>query len=94
MAPHTAIKIDPRLLDGYVGRYSNDTMEMTATREGDQLFFQVTGYGRYAVYPYTEHDFFATVASLQFSFATDGSGKVTELVRHERANDVLLKREP
>jgi beta-lactamase regulating signal transducer with metallopeptidase domain len=94
VAPHTAIKIDPRLLDGYVGRYSNDTMEMTATREGDQLFFQVTGYGRYAVYPYTEHDFFATVASLQFSFETDSTGKVTELVRHERANDVLLKREP
>ena len=94
VAPHTAIKIDPKLLDGYVGRYSDDTMEMTATREGDQLFVQVTGYGRYAVYPYTEHDFFATVASLQFSFATDDTGKATELVRHERAKDVLLKREP
>lgn len=94
VAPHTAIKIDPKLLDGYVGRYSDDTMEMTATRERDQLFVQVTGYGRYAVYPYTEHDFFATVASLQFSFATDNTGKATELVRHERAKDVLLQREP
>jgi beta-lactamase regulating signal transducer with metallopeptidase domain len=94
VAPHTAIKIDSRLLDAYVGRYSSDTMEMTATREGDQLFVQVTGYGRYAVYPYTEHDFFATVASLQFSFTTDDKGNATELVRHERTQDVLLKREP
>jgi beta-lactamase regulating signal transducer with metallopeptidase domain len=94
VAPHTAIKIDTKLLDAYVGRYSSDTMEMTATREGDQLFFQVTGYGRYAVYPYTEHDFFATVASLQFSFTTDDKGNATELVRHERTQDVLLKREP
>jgi beta-lactamase regulating signal transducer with metallopeptidase domain len=92
-APHTAIKIDPKLLDGYIGRYSNADMEMTATREGEQLYFQVTGYGRYPVYPYTEHDFFATVASLQFTFTTDDTGKVTQLVRHQRSTDVLLKRE-
>jgi beta-lactamase regulating signal transducer with metallopeptidase domain len=92
-APHTAIKIDPRLLDGYIGRYSNADLEITATREGEQLFVQVTGYGRYAVFPYTDNDFFATILPTQFSFTTDSTGKATRLVRHQRGKDDLLDRE-
>jgi beta-lactamase regulating signal transducer with metallopeptidase domain len=92
-APHTAIKIDPHLLDGYVGRYSNENLEITATREGDQLFMQVTGYGRYAVFPYTEHDFFATIKPIQITFTMDNTGKATQLVRHQNGKEDLLKRE-
>jgi beta-lactamase regulating signal transducer with metallopeptidase domain len=92
-APHTAIKIDPHLLDGYVGRYSNETLEITATREGDQLFMQVTGYGRYAVFPYTDHDFFATIKPIQITFTTDNTGKATQLVRHQNGKEDLLNRE-
>ena len=92
-APHTAIKIDPHLLDGYVGRYSNENLEITATREGDQLFMQVTGYGRYAVFPYTDHDFFATIKPIQITFTMDNTGKATQLVRHQNGKEDLLKRE-
>jgi beta-lactamase regulating signal transducer with metallopeptidase domain len=92
-APHTAIKIDPHLLDGYVGRYSNETLEITATREVDQLFMQVTGYGRYAVFPYTDHDFFATIKPIQITFTTDNTGKATQLVRHQNGKEDLLNRE-
>jgi beta-lactamase regulating signal transducer with metallopeptidase domain len=92
-APHTAIKIDPHLLDGYVGRYSNENLEITATREGDQLFMQVTGYGRYAVFPYTDHDFFATIKPIQITFTTDNTGKATQLVRHQNGKEDLLNRE-
>jgi beta-lactamase regulating signal transducer with metallopeptidase domain len=92
-APHTAIKIDPRLLDGYVGRYGNADLEISATREGGQLFVQVTGYGRYAVFPYTDRDFFATILPIQISFATDSNGKATQLVRHQHGKDEVLNRE-
>ena len=94
-APHTAIKIDPKLLDGYVGRYSTANLEITATREGDQLFMQVTGFGRYAVFPYTDHDFFATVKPIQISFTTetDSTGKATQLVRHQNGKDDVFTRE-
>jgi beta-lactamase regulating signal transducer with metallopeptidase domain len=92
-APHTAIKINPSLLDRYVGRYSNENLEITATREGDQLFMQVTGNGRYAVFPYTDHDFFATVRPIQISFMTDSTGKATQLVRHQNGKDDLFNRE-
>jgi hypothetical protein len=90
--PHTAIAIDPRLIDRYVGRYINDRLEMTASREGNQLFVQVTGYGRYPIYPYTDHDFFATIMPAQISFVTDQTGKATQLIRHQRGRDVVLNR--
>jgi Zn-dependent protease with chaperone function len=90
--PHTAIAIDPRLIDRYVGRYINDRLEMTASREGNQLFVQVTGYGRYPIYPYSDHDFFATIMPAQISFVTDQTGKATQLIRHQRGRDVVLNR--
>jgi hypothetical protein len=90
--PHTAIAIDPHFIDQYVGRYLNDKVEMTATREGNQLFVQVTGYGRYPVYPYTDRDFFATIVPAQISFVTDQTGKATQLVRHQRGKDAVLNR--
>jgi beta-lactamase regulating signal transducer with metallopeptidase domain len=90
--PHTAIAIDPRLIDRYVGRYINDNLEMTASREGNQLFVQVTGFGRYPVYPYSDHDFFATIMPAQISFVADPTGKVTQLIRHQRGKDAVLNR--
>ena len=90
--PHTAIAIDPRLIDRYVGRYINDRLEMTASREGNQLFVQVTGYGRYPIYPYSDHDFFATIMPAQISFVTDQTGKATQLIRHQRGRDAVLNR--
>jgi len=90
--PHTAINIDPRLIDQYVGRYLNDEVEITTTREGNQLFVQVTGYGRYPVYPYTDHDFFATIVPVQFTFTADKTSQATQLIRHRRGKDDILNR--
>ncbi len=90
--PHTAINIDPRFIDQYVGRYLNDQLEITIMREGDQLFVQPTGYGRYPVYPYSDHDFFATIVPVQFSFVANGADKATQLIRHRFGKDAVLNR--
>jgi hypothetical protein len=90
--PHTTIAIDPRFIDQYVGRYLNDKVEITVSREGDQLFVQTTGYGRVPVYPYTDHDFFATIAPAQFTFVANGTDKATQLIRHRFGKDVVLNR--
>ncbi len=66
---------------------------MTAIREGDKLFVRVTGYSRYRVFPYTDHDFFATIGSIQVSFATDGNAKATQMIRHENGKDDVMNRE-
>lgn len=90
--PHTAINIDPRLIDQYVGRYLNDELEIAVTREGNQLFVQATGYGRYPVYPYTNHDFFTTIVPAQITFASDDTGKATQAILHLRGKDDILNR--
>jgi beta-lactamase regulating signal transducer with metallopeptidase domain len=90
--PHTAINIDPHFTGEYVGRYLNGELEIAVTREGNQLFVQVTGYGRYPVYPYTKRDFFATIVPAQFTFATDETGKATQLIRHQGGKDAILNR--
>jgi BlaR1 peptidase M56/Domain of unknown function (DUF3471) len=90
--PHTAIAIEPRLIDQYVGRYLNDQIELTVSRDGNQMFAQVTGFGRYAIYPYTDRDFFATIIPAQLSFVTDQTGKATQVVRHQFGKDAVLNR--
>jgi beta-lactamase regulating signal transducer with metallopeptidase domain len=90
--PRTAVSIDPQLISRYVGRYMNDEAEITATREDNQLFMQVTGFGRYPVYPYTDKDFFATIKPIQMSFLSDGKGKATQLIRHQFGIDAVLNR--
>ena len=91
-APHKMVSIDPRLIEGYVGRYRKGNAEMIAAREGDQLFVEASGSGRYPVYPYSDKDFFATLVPAQISFATDAAGKATQLIRHEYGVDVVLNR--
>ena len=91
-APHTVIAVDPSAMDQYVGRYLNDKIEITASREGNQLYVQTTGFMRHAVYPFADRAFFATEIPAQFSFVTDQSGKATQLVRHQFGKDVVLNR--
>lgn len=90
--PHTMVGIDPHRIDAYVGLYRNSELEIVANREGNQLFVQVTGYARYAVYPYTDHDFFATQVPAQISFVKDDRGTATQLIRHEHGVDAILDR--
>src|SRR5271169_6449585 len=71
-APDKATLTDPHLIGQYVGRYRDAQWEITTTREGNQLFAEATGFGRYTVYPFTDHDFFATILPAQISFVTDG----------------------
>ena len=43
---HKEIAVDPKLFDGYVGRYRlAPNFVVTVTREGDRLFAQATGQG-------------------------------------------------
>ena len=90
--PHAAIAIDPQLIDEYVGRYLSDKLEITVSRAASQVFMQVTGYPRHAIYPYADREFFATEIPAQFSFVTDQAGKTTQLVRHQFGRDVVFNR--
>jgi hypothetical protein len=92
LKPRTAVPIDRSVLDHYVGHYTGPIISMTITRDGDRLYAQVLGYTRYRVYPYTEHDFFATTFPVQISFVASREAKTVQLVRHEHGVDLVLDR--
>ena len=80
----TAVKIDPAILDAYVGQYQADpTAVLTVTREGDKLMAQQDSSGeKWEWLPETEANFFAKGGNRRqtFSFVKDEKGQVTHLV--------------
>jgi len=81
-------KVDSKLLDLYSGIYSfAPGATITITREGEQLYAQVTGQGKLEIFPETERDFFYKVADVQITFETDSQGQATALVLHQNGRD-------
>jgi len=96
--PHTEIAIDPKLLDLYVGRYALATGAiLTVTREGNRLFAQLTGQGKYQIHPESERGFFYRVVDAQITFEATGQQPATALILRQNGRDhraVRTEREP
>ena len=75
----TAIEVDPKTFDAYVGRYQpNPAITVTVSREGDKLMFESAG-GKVELLPESENSFFS-VLPVTISFVRDDTGKVTHLI--------------
>jgi serine-type D-Ala-D-Ala carboxypeptidase/endopeptidase len=81
-------KVSPGALDRYVGFYElAPNAIFTISREGDQLFAQLTGQPRVAIYPRSPGEFFLKVVAAQLSFETDKHGRVRALTLHQNGFD-------
>lgn len=90
---HKEITVDPKIFDGYVGRYQlAPDFILTVTREGDQLFAQATGQSKAQVFPESQRDFFLKVVDAQITFETDANGRATSLTLHQSGASVPAKR--
>src|SRR5499426_1324445 len=79
-----AIKIDPKILDAYVGQYElNPNFIITMTRESDRLMTQATGQPKFELFPESETNFFLKVVDAQVTFVKDEKGVVTHLILHQ-----------
>jgi CubicO group peptidase (beta-lactamase class C family) len=78
-----AVKLDPKLLDAVVGRYSYGAGILTVTREGDRLFAQLTGQPNFEIFAKSETEFFWQVVNAQVTFVKDKDGKVTKGVHRQ-----------
>ena len=79
-----AIKLEAKLLDTYVGEYQlAPGFAIAISREGDQLFGQATGQGKFELFAETETDFFLKAVDAQLTFGKDDRGQVTNLVLHQ-----------
>ncbi len=90
----SAIKVNPKLYDDYVGQYEIvPQFVMTVTKEQDKLMVQATGQPKFELFPESEQKFFLKVVDAQVSFFKDGKGAVTHLILHQNgANQKAKKR--
>jgi CubicO group peptidase (beta-lactamase class C family) len=84
-ARHTEIKLDPAVLDTYVGRYQMDEGVVAITREGALLSIELPadwGLPKLQLYAESQREFFARVLPLQATFEVDANGRVTGMLVH------------
>jgi len=70
-------KIDPQILDSYVGQYQTGSSVLTLTREGDKLMAQEANPEKRELLPESATDFFMKESPRQtFSFIRDETGQI------------------
>jgi serine-type D-Ala-D-Ala carboxypeptidase/endopeptidase len=83
-----AIAVEPKTLEGYVGRYQlAPTFVITITREDDRLYEQATGQPKLQIFAESEKEFFLKIVEAQITFKTDPQGRATELILHQGGVD-------
>jgi CubicO group peptidase (beta-lactamase class C family) len=90
---HKEAAVDPKLFDGYVGRYEvAPNFVVAVTREGDHLFAQGTGLPKAELFPESERDFFFKAVEIQVTFEVDAQGRATSMITHQAGADFPGKR--
>ncbi|MES1258828.1 MAG: DUF3471 domain-containing protein, partial [Acidobacteriota bacterium] len=90
---HTEITVDPKVFDKYVGSYQlAPNAVMAVSRDGEQLFTQITGQPKVQVFPEGERKFFLKVVDAQLIFDTDAQGRATRLTLHQNGRDTVANR--
>jgi D-alanyl-D-alanine-carboxypeptidase/D-alanyl-D-alanine-endopeptidase len=90
---HKQVAVDPKLFDGYVGKYELvPNFVITITRENDHLFGQATGQPKFEMFAESNRDYFLKVVDAQITFVTEDNGKATELILHQNGRDQHGKR--
>ncbi|HEY3929498.1 MAG TPA: serine hydrolase [Candidatus Koribacter sp.] len=95
LAKHTETKVEPKVLDKYVGKYGNPPkLVLVVRREGDHLSVQENEEEAQDLLAESETSFFSTISTDVFTFEMDKDGKVTQMVLHDGERTVPLSRVP
>jgi len=90
---HKEVTVNPKLFNGYIGRYQlAPDFVLTITREDDHLFAQATGQPKFQIFPESDGDYFLKVVDAQITFVTSGNDKASELILHQGGGDQHAKR--
>ena len=79
-----AIKIDPKLLDDYVGKYRVAGTVFEFRKENDALLVYRAGSPKARIFSESETKFFYKVIDAQFCFVREEKGKVKRIILHQR----------
>ena len=76
--------MDPKLYDAYVGQYEfAPNFTITISREGDGLYAQATGQGKFEVFPEAKTKFFYKVVDAHIVFNLSEAGVVESLTLYQ-----------
>jgi serine-type D-Ala-D-Ala carboxypeptidase/endopeptidase len=90
---HREIAVNPKLFDGYVGRYQLAlNFIFSITREGSHLFVQASGQQKFELFPESDRDYFLKVVDAQISFEVDRQGRASGLILHQNGLDQYASR--
>ena len=85
----TAVKIDEKILDTYVGTYElRPNFDLVVTVKDGQLITQATGQGTVPMLAESETKFFPTQFEAEIEFVKDDQEKVTGLVLHQNGQEI------
>lgn len=85
--------LSEELLDKYVGEYQiQPGFSITFTREGNRLFTQATGQGKFEIFAESETKFFLKVVDAQVEFVADPDGKVNRIILFQGGQKIEGKR--
>ena len=86
-------KIDPKLLNAYLGEYQvNQGMNFTIAREGDKLFAVAPMFGKNEMFPDSDDRFTINMAGAQFTFSRNEKGEVSGLTVEVNHQTIRAKR--
>jgi hypothetical protein len=88
-----AARVDPRVHGSYAGYYRLDPRSVFAiTRDGNQLFAQLTGERRFRIFPENDREFLYRAGAARITFVADGERPPTELILHQNGQDLRAVR--
>lgn len=92
-AERTAIKLDPKIFDSYVGEYEiAPSIVFQVSKEGDKLMSQTTGQPKAEMFPESDIGFFVKGIPAQFIFLRDEKGQVARVVVLQDGRTISMKR--
>nr|WP_290225111.1 serine hydrolase [Trichocoleus desertorum] len=89
------VAIDPAVYPAYVGDYQlTPEVVLTITTESGQLFAQLTGQEKYAIYPTSPTYFFWKIVDAQLTFEVGKQGQAQKVTLHQFGQDLPAPRIP
>jgi CubicO group peptidase (beta-lactamase class C family) len=89
----TAAKIDPKILDDYVGQYEvNPNFSLAITKDNGRLFCQPTGQKKLELMPESETKFSVEGVDAQIVFIRDDDGTVRKLMLLQSGREISAKK--
>ena len=83
------VNVPELVLKDYEGEYKlAPGLNIVVTREGDQLFGQATGQGRFRMYAKDAYEFYLRVVEARIVFQRDSGGKVTAMTLYQNGQEI------